>query len=184
MVSLNSVITYVFPSLDKSLVRVGLVVSFRVKFSQWHEVALFLHFQCFRDWLNSALPLLIQSKPKLVMTCFPLHVFVSKSDWSILLFAHARIGASNWLTSRYGFSCPWQWLHVFFSKSDWSILLFWLYVFFAKSDWSILVSVHTPICASNANRSISLCLQTRLWRWMSMTVIWKHPGTLKELQKH
>ena len=124
MVPLNSVITYVFPSLDKGLVRVGLVVSFRVKFSQWHEVALFLHFQCFRDWLNSVLPLLIQSKPKLVMTCFPLHVFVSKSDWSILLFAHARIGASNWLTSRYEFSCPWQWLHVFFSKSDWSILLF------------------------------------------------------------
>ena len=60
----------------------------------------------------------------------------------------------------------------------------WLYVFFAKSDWSILVSVHTPIYASNANRSISLCLQMKLWRWMSMTVIWKHPGTLKELQKH
>ena len=134
MVPLNSVITYVFPSLDKSLVRVGLVVSFRVKFSQWHEVALFLHFQCFRDWLNSVLPLLIQSKPKPVMTCFPLHVFVSKSDWSILLFAHARIGASNWLTSRYGFSCPWQWLHVFFSKSDWSILLFG-HALIGASNW-------------------------------------------------
>ena len=134
MVSLHSIITYVFPCLDKSLVMLGLVFSFRVKFSQWHEVALFLHFQCFRDWLNSVLPLLIQSKPKLVMTCFPLHVFVSKSGWSILLFAHALIGASNWLTSLYGFSCPWQWLHVFFSKSDWSILLFG-HALIGASNW-------------------------------------------------
>ena len=125
MVSLNSVITYVFPSLDKSLVRVGLVVSFRVKFSQWHVFVIDK---------NSVLPLLIQSKPKLVMTCFPLHVFVSKSDWSILLFAHALIGASNWLTSLYGFSCPWQWLHVFFSKSDWSILLFG-HALIGASNW-------------------------------------------------
>lgn len=195
MVSLNSVITCVFPSLDKSIVRLGLVFSFHVKFSQWQIIALFLHFQC--SWLaKQCVATLSQSKPKPVMTCFPLHIFVSKSDWSIWLFAHALIGASNWLTFCYGFSSPWQRLHVFFSKSDWSILLF-THALIGASNWPAsrhgsgfmyfsrnLVSVHTPICASNANRSISLCLQTKLWRWMSMTVIWKQPGTLKELQKH
>ena len=49
MVSLHSNITYVFPSLDKSIVGLRLVFSFHVKFSQWRIIALFLHFQC--SWL-------------------------------------------------------------------------------------------------------------------------------------
>ena len=133
MVSLHSNITYVFLSLDKSIVRLRLVFSFHVKFSQWRIIALFLHFQC--SWLvKQCVATLSQSKPKPVMTCFPLHIFVSKSDWFILLFAHALIGASNWLISRYGFSCPWQRLHVFFSKSDWSILLF-AHALIGASNW-------------------------------------------------
>lgn len=48
------------------------------------------------------------------MTCFPLHRFVSKSDWSFLLLSHALIGTSNWLSSRCGLSYAWQWLYIFF----------------------------------------------------------------------